>query len=46
MCFGDWGLLDKVERAASALSMETTDLFLLDSKAFAAAFQVNNMLII
>jgi len=40
MCFGDWGLLDKIERSASAYSMETTDLFLLDKKGFATAFQV------
>ncbi len=41
MCFGDWGLLDKVERAASAYSLETTDLFMLNTKDFATAFQVS-----
>ena len=40
MCFGEWGLLDKVNRSTSAFAYEDTDLFMLNSKDFGFAFQV------
>jgi len=40
MCFGEWGLLNKVNRSASASACEDTDLFMLNSKDFEFAFKV------
>jgi CRP-like cAMP-binding protein len=38
--FGDWGILEKRMRSASAYASEETELFLLDSKIFELTFGV------
>ncbi len=38
--FGDWGILEKRHRTASAFTLEDTDLFYLDAKAFESSFGV------
>lgn len=38
--FGDWGILEKKERIASAFTLEETDLFYIDAKAFENSFGV------
>jgi hypothetical protein len=37
-CFGEWGLIEKKERYASAYALEKTDLFILDKHAFNLSF--------
>lgn len=39
-CFGEWGLIYKKDRTASAYALETTDLFMLDSSSFETSFSV------
>jgi CRP-like cAMP-binding protein len=39
-CFGEWGLIYKKDRTASALCVEDTDLFFLDAGAFDLSFNV------
>jgi CRP-like cAMP-binding protein len=38
--FGDWGILEKKQRSASAIALEETELFVLDSKTFEITFGV------
>lgn len=44
-CFGEWGLIYKKERIASALALETTDLFTLDANSFDTSFNVSYFII-
>jgi CRP-like cAMP-binding protein len=39
-CFGEWGLIYKKERSASAFCLEDTDLFCLDASSFEYSFNV------
>lgn len=39
-CFGEWGLIYKKDRGATAFALETTDLFTLDALSFDTSFNV------
>jgi CRP-like cAMP-binding protein len=41
-CFGEWGLIYKKERTASAYCLEDCDLFALEAQAFETSFNVLN----